>query len=708
MAAGRVLLSAIPFLAPFTVRADTQGWLARIGNIRIFDMAVTSDSRVAFTGSDGQNPPTCVIGKMATVEAAQFDWVYRFAPGGAGQCQASSIRPTGDGGLVVSGTAASGSNSGNVIFKLSNAGSVEWQKLMPGVGNFANVALPAADGGYFITGSYGSPRQWWTAKLDNSGNSVWQRRYTFLEGARDGKIVAARQSSDGGFVLAGTIQGFPVTVMKLDSTGSPVWHKNLSEHVQGEATDVVEAADGGYVVSASRGSALRLIKLRADGTFEWSRLYPSRAPTTLARAGSSVLVFGSFNTAPQYFCAKIDSASLPEWGLTIESSAWGAGSIDGLVLPDGNILMHTERSIARVDANGQLGRECPWVNSGNVNSIDDPIVATDLFSYAFATSVAAVNFDATASAFALQSEDVCPFNPNDPPDINVSPEALYFGASPGGSDQRTLTIYNTGIKPLNIREISIPPNPFSIVSDQCSASTLLELQACNIVVRYTPSSGGPHSTTLAILSNDPDEPSLVIPFRGTTVAPATPLFVSATGNGPSSVSVSWAAASGATAYEIQRASSSATYTPLVTTELTSYNDTAVSAGAAYAYRVRALAGSLTSPFGTPDIATTVAFADDPLVPATTIIKAIHVEQLRSAVNALRAAAGLTPLTFTDPVLTAGSTVVKAIHIEELRGGVNPARSALGVSSAAFADAPLVANSTIIRSVHLGQLRDALK
>jgi hypothetical protein len=56
-------------------------------------------------------------------------------------------------------------------------------------------------------------------------------------------------------------------------------------------------------------------------------------------------------------------------------------------------------------------------------------------------------------------------------------------------------------------------------------------------------------------------------------------------------------------------------------------------------------------------------------PAVSSIKAIHLEELRTALDAARAAIGLPPLSYTDPVITPGATKVKAAHFNVLRAGV---------------------------------------
>jgi hypothetical protein len=51
------------------------------------------------------------------------------------------------------------------------------------------------------------------------------------------------------------------------------------------------------------------------------------------------------------------------------------------------------------------------------------------------------------------------------------------------------------------------------------------------------------------------------------------------------------------------------------------------------------------------------------------MKVIHITQLRTALDAARAAIGLPAMSYTNPTITGGSTAVKAAHITDLRNGV---------------------------------------
>lgn len=68
------------------------------------------------------------------------------------------------------------------------------------------------------------------------------------------------------------------------------------------------------------------------------------------------------------------------------------------------------------------------------------------------------------------------------------------------------------------------------------------------------------------------------------------------------------------------------------------------------------------------------FTDDPLVSGQTVLKAQHILELRSAVNAVRATAGLAQATFTDATLV--GVVARTLHIEEPRNALDQARSLL--------------------------------
>jgi hypothetical protein len=85
------------------------------------------------------------------------------------------------------------------------------------------------------------------------------------------------------------------------------------------------------------------------------------------------------------------------------------------------------------------------------------------------------------------------------------------------------------------------------------------------------------------------------------------------------------------------------------------------------------------------------------------VRAIHLTQLRTAVNAMRAAAGLPAFVFTDPALVPG-TAVKRLHVTELRSALDAARATIGLPALAYTDSTITAGSTPIRAAPITELR----
>jgi hypothetical protein len=189
---------------------------------------------------------------------------------------------------------------------------------------------------------------------------------------------------------------------------------------------------------------------------------------------------------------------------------------------------------------------------------------------------------------------------------------------------------------------------------------------------------------------------------------ATPTNVVATGTSATTATITWTPIGEATSYEVRRMVNGGSWTLVGSPAAASFNDSALTPNSEYLYVVRAVfGGSGSSADSAPDLASTFTFTDDPLLAGTTRIKAVHLTELRTAVNALLSTAGLPPATFTDPSLSNGSSTRK-VHIEELRASILAARSALGLSTLSFADPTLTAQSTPIKALHLQQLRAALK
>lgn len=191
-----------------------------------------------------------------------------------------------------------------------------------------------------------------------------------------------------------------------------------------------------------------------------------------------------------------------------------------------------------------------------------------------------------------------------------------------------------------------------------------------------------------------------------------PTGLIATATSATTVSLTWAAPAGSiSGYRLERSQSiNGPYTLLSPNPLTtSFTDTTASEGVAYLYRVRAAyEGGGFSDYSNKDLATTIMFVNDPLVSNVTEMKAIHITQLRNAVDAVRTLAALPPVnwvvTGTDAVQN--GAFIYASHVQKLRDNLDPALGALGVSAPGYSDG--LAVGAAIKKAHIQELRDRVK
>ena len=204
----------------------------------------------------------------------------------------------------------------------------------------------------------------------------------------------------------------------------------------------------------------------------------------------------------------------------------------------------------------------------------------------------------------------------------------------------------------------------------------------------------------------PNPPSIGVYETGAATL-NIPSDLRANANSTTSVALTWGIVTGATGYEIFSATSVAGgFSSAATTTSPAFTFTNLNPDTTYLYEVRALNGGAPSNFSNVDPATTVIFTDDPLVPGTTTVKAAHITQLRTAVNAMRAAANLGGYTYTDSGLSAGAIIMK-VHITDLRTALNEAYTGLvsfGLTAPSFTDPTITIQSTPIKAVHIEQLR----
>ena len=233
--------------------------------------------------------------------------------------------------------------------------------------------------------------------------------------------------------------------------------------------------------------------------------------------------------------------------------------------------------------------------------------------------------------------------------------------------------------------------------------------ACNPLIEECSTNAIMNSTAIAALNFtlqtwDINAANALYPATCVTVLP--PANVVATATSTSTVQVSWTAAVDATSYNVYRSIDGINYDSPVNTSSTTLIDGGRSANTAYLYKVRSV-NSGESTDSNIDLATTIIFTDDPLVAQSTAMKAVHMNELATAINAVRTLAGIGAGTYTGGTLSGGGvTTVAAAHINDRRTALDAARLDLGLPAISYGQT--VTSGVTIDDSHVIELRNGVK
>ena len=292
---------------------------------------------------------------------------------------------------------------------------------------------------------------------------------------------------------------------------------------------------------------------------------------------------------------------------------------------------------------------------------------------------------AVATATPAPSDTEAPSTPGTPTQSTVTTSSVTIAWSSstdsGGSSLAGYIIYR-GAVPVG----AVSSTNFTDLGLTANTSYPYRVVAFDNAHNYSSSSGTLNVTT-----------------ANSSVAPAN---LTATASSTTQVNLTWSAPAGGAPhhYGVWRLTSGS-WSKIDTTSSTSYNDTTVSATTTYLYQISAEDGSNNVQGWTNwDIATTILFTDDTITPGSTVIKAVHVTELRTAVDAVRAAAGQSAGTWTNSSIS--GAWVDADDILDLRNNLGPAINALALVPPNYIDSVLT--GATIKKSHIEQLRQRVK
>ncbi|NOX52911.1 MAG: calcium-binding protein [Planctomycetes bacterium] len=169
---------------------------------------------------------------------------------------------------------------------VASVGGPRWIALYGGDGGEEMEGVwPTSDGGFIVAGStdsYGVGNgDAWLLKVDGRGAVQWQKTYG---GAGDEYAIDVRQTTDGGYIVAGWTESFGAGqadfwVFKLDASGGIQWQKTYGGTAIDQAWSVQPTTDGGYIVAGGTtsfgagGADYWVLKLDADGDIQWQKTF---------------------------------------------------------------------------------------------------------------------------------------------------------------------------------------------------------------------------------------------------------------------------------------------------------------------------------------------------------------------------------------------------------------------------------------------------
>ncbi len=251
----------------------------------IYSLEPTSDGGCAFGGytrsfgSVDDNAWAAKLSSNGTVGWAKRRYIGSGQQPSGIRLQTRTIVPDGSGGYATLVEVRFPAGASHVMFEpLNSNGVISGPKHLISLGTSARPRAMdrSGDGGWYVSGGVsvsGNGDDGLLMKLNSTGSPVWQKH---VGGQGTSYFLDGRSTPDGGYVAVGETESpsdgsSDVWVVKFNSSGGVAWQKTYG----GTGTDVGRAigrtSDGGYVVvgeCGSFGGATEVLVLRLSPTGE--------------------------------------------------------------------------------------------------------------------------------------------------------------------------------------------------------------------------------------------------------------------------------------------------------------------------------------------------------------------------------------------------------------------------------------------------------
>jgi hypothetical protein len=198
-----------------------------------------------------------------------------------------SVQQTSNRGYIILGNTFSWGAGGSDVWMIKTdiTGTRIWDRTFGGINDELAASVQETSDDGFIIGATSFTRDTgsdiWLIKTDSNGNMLLE---TSFGGPKNDSVSSVRETSDGGYIIAGTTSSFSlggsdVWLIKTDNKLNKVWDKTFGGKNDDSAASVAQTLDGGYVIAGTTSSYgegnsdVWLVKTDNKGNWMWDKTF---------------------------------------------------------------------------------------------------------------------------------------------------------------------------------------------------------------------------------------------------------------------------------------------------------------------------------------------------------------------------------------------------------------------------------------------------
>lgn len=275
-----------------TDKTGSKLWEKDIPNLPMGEGAYvtrSSDGGYIVSGS-AQSPDHRSIDGIIVKTGTDGSVIWNRTFGGSSRDCIPGVGQTQDGGYIAvlattDGDMADTFTSSATLIRLDNQGTIVWSRPLTERSPVEpRMVLPTSDGGFLVAGyaikgdSLVGP---WIVKTDGSGNPLWHRVYDVGTYAPKGSELVV-EVPDGGYAMIGD-KGGDIWLVRLDRSGTELWNRTYGGWLGESARSIQVTSDGGFVIAGTTNS------YPVPDT-SYGRIFPLFILFTAILAGSVIIV----------------------------------------------------------------------------------------------------------------------------------------------------------------------------------------------------------------------------------------------------------------------------------------------------------------------------------------------------------------------------------------------------------------------------------